>query len=402
MQQCNMYQLIQYLIMVVLNYTVHIVYSPLNSYVYIHWILDFKYILLLLWCAQVVLVKNPALPNKKRLCIDYSQTVNQYTEVDAYPLSRSDDMIKNLKMYRVFSTFDLKNAYHQFPMCDSDKKYPGFEANGRLYQVRCISFGVTNGVAVFQRQMDRIITEEQLKDTFPYLDDITVAGSTQEEHDSNVAAFLKVVSKRNLTLNESKSVLSSSTINVRGYLIGNGVVQPGPGRLLPLQELPPPINVRSQRRVLGLSANCAKWISNLSEKIQPLLKATTFPLNSEVINTFNLLKSYMEFAAFRPNDEGIPFVVECDASETTLSATLNQGGRPVDFMSRTLQGSEMHCPHVEKEATAIIEAVRKWEHLLARQHCTIITDQRSVTFMLDNRKRTNIKNNKISRVENRT
>ena len=26
----------------------HIVYSPLNSYVYIHWILDFKYILLLL------------------------------------------------------------------------------------------------------------------------------------------------------------------------------------------------------------------------------------------------------------------------------------------------------------------------------------------------------------------
>ena len=26
----------------------HFVYSPLNSYVYIHWILDFKYILLLL------------------------------------------------------------------------------------------------------------------------------------------------------------------------------------------------------------------------------------------------------------------------------------------------------------------------------------------------------------------
>ena len=29
-----------------LNYTCHFVYSPLNSYVYIHWILDFKYILL--------------------------------------------------------------------------------------------------------------------------------------------------------------------------------------------------------------------------------------------------------------------------------------------------------------------------------------------------------------------
>ena len=143
------------------------------------------------WRAQVVVVKNPALPNKKRLCIDYSQTVNQYTEVGAYPLPRIDDMITNLAKYRVFFTFDLKNAYHQFPICDSDQKYTGFEANGRLYQFRLIPFGATNGVAVFQRQMDRIIAEEQLKDTFPYSDDITVAGTTQEEHDSNVAASLK-------------------------------------------------------------------------------------------------------------------------------------------------------------------------------------------------------------------
>ena len=97
------------------------------------------------------------------------------------PHFRALMMITNLAKYRVLSTFDLKNAYHQFPICDFDKKYTGFEANGRLYHLCRIPFGVTNDVAVFQRQMDRIIAEEQLKDTFPYLDDITVAGSTQEE-----------------------------------------------------------------------------------------------------------------------------------------------------------------------------------------------------------------------------
>ena len=94
-------------------------------------------------------------------------------------LPHIDDMITNLAKYRVYSTFDLKNAYHQFLICDSDKKYTGFEANGRLYQFHRIPF-VTNDVAVCQ---------------------------TQEERDSNVAAFLKVLSKRNLTWNESNSVL---------------------------------------------------------------------------------------------------------------------------------------------------------------------------------------------------
>ena len=92
----------------------------------------------------------------------------------------------------------------------------------------------------------------------------------------------------------------------------------------------------------------------------------------------------MELAVFRHIDEGILFVVECD-----------QGGRPIVFMSRTLQCSEMHYPPVEKEATAIIEAVRKWEHLLTKQHFTIITDQRSVAFILENHRQTKIKNTKI-------
>jgi hypothetical protein len=42
---------------------------------------------------------------------------------------------------------------------------------------------------------------------------------------------------------------------------------------------------------------------------------------------------------------------------------------------------------------AIVEAVRKWQHFRARRHFTLKTDQRSVAFMFDSRKRTEIKNN---------
>ena len=46
------------------------------------------------WRAQVLIVKNEANRRKNRLCIDYSQTINIYTELDAYPLPRIDDNIQ--------------------------------------------------------------------------------------------------------------------------------------------------------------------------------------------------------------------------------------------------------------------------------------------------------------------
>ena len=82
----------------------------------------------------MVVAKDPLDRHKKRLCIDYSQTINQYTDLDAYHLPRIDDMVNDLAAYEVYSPFDLKSAYHQVPMKESDRKYTGFEANGRLYQ----------------------------------------------------------------------------------------------------------------------------------------------------------------------------------------------------------------------------------------------------------------------------
>ena len=115
----------------------------------------------------------------------------------------------------------------------------------------------------------------------------------------------------------------------------------------------------------------------------------------KAVRDFEEIKEDIAKASLAAIDENLPFIVECDASEVAVSATLNQGGRPVAFMSRTLHASERHYPAVEKEATAIIEAVRKWNHFLARGQFTLVTDQRSVAFMFDCKKRSKIKKNNI-------
>ena len=208
--------------------------------------------------------------------------------------------------------------------------------------------------------MDNFVEEEKLNDTFPYLDNITVAGRDQKEHDINVQAFHEAIKRRKLTLNEDKPIEGRTSISLLGYRVGNGVIAPDEERLRPLQDFPPPESIRSLRRVVGMFAYYAKWIPNFSDKIRPLAQATTFLLGKEALAAFSSLKKELESATLHSIDESLPFVVESDASEIALSATLNQGGRPVAFMSRTLQSSELHYPAVEKEAMAITGAIHKW------------------------------------------
>lgn len=94
------------------------------------------------WRAQVVVTANER--HKKRMVIDYSQTINRFTNLDAYPLPRIDEQINEIAKNRVFSAIDLKDAYYQIPLRNEEKCFTAFEAAGKLYQYKIIPFGVTN------------------------------------------------------------------------------------------------------------------------------------------------------------------------------------------------------------------------------------------------------------------
>ena len=147
------------------------------------------------WRAQVVVTKDN---HKKRLAIDYSQTINRFTQLDAFPLPKINDLVNNIAQYRVFSTIDLKSAYHQVPLKEEDKQYTAFEARNNLYQFTRLPFGVTNGVACFQREMMKLVELNNLNAVFPYLDNITIFGKDQQEHDANHDQFFVVAKRKNI------------------------------------------------------------------------------------------------------------------------------------------------------------------------------------------------------------
>ena len=240
------------------------------------------------WRAQVVVTKDEN--HKKRLAIDYSQTINRFTLLDAFPLPRISDMVNKITQYRVFSTIDLRSAFHQVPLKDEDKPYTAFEARGNLYQFTRLPFRITNGVACFQREMMKFVDENDLDASFPYLDNVTICGKDQEDHDANMEHFHEAAKRKNLCYNTQKCIFSTRRISVFRYIIEEGTIRPDPDRLRPLRELPIPHDSRSMSRCLGLFSYYSQWIPKFSDRIKHLPPARHFPGPQQLLKHLKALR----------------------------------------------------------------------------------------------------------------
>ena len=139
----------------------------------------------------------------------------------------------------------------------------------------------------------------------------------------NLKIFLNAVKECNLTLNESKCVYASETINLLGYRISKGVLHPDPDCVKPVLDMPVPCNAKGLQRMLGVFSYYAKWIPHYSEKIKPLVVLKKFPLNDEALHALTTLKTDLSSAKLGVIDEDLPFTLETDASDNAISATLN-------------------------------------------------------------------------------
>ena len=195
---------------------------------------------------------------------------------------------------KYFSTIDPKSAYHQIPLDEADRSYTAFEAGGGLWQFTVMPYGVMNGAVCFQHKMDELIEEEKLADTYTYLDNVTICGLTEEEHNSNLEKFRHAATKYDITFKEDKCIYCVTSLNILGYVVSHGEIKPDPERFGPLKKLPVPKTVKALQRVIGMFSYYSKWIPRFSEKIAPLVQSKTFPLVKRAEEAFNNLKLHIE------------------------------------------------------------------------------------------------------------
>ena len=84
-------------------------------------------------------------------------------------------------------------------------------------------------------------------------------------------------------------------------------------------------------------------------------------------------------------------MLSCDASQYGIGAVLshvmdNEQDRPIAYVSRTLSSAEKHYSQLEKEALAIVFAVKKFHNFIYGQTFLIESDHRPLMFLFGDKR----------------
>ena len=336
-------------------------------------------------------VVHDEIRDKKRLVVDYSGTVNPHTVIDAYPLPLIEPLIERVSQNQIFNSLDLRSAFHQIPLQPSERQLTAFEGDGRLYEWCVLPFA-------FARVLGELV--EGFPGCFHYLDDIVIAGLTEEKHDLNLAKFLELASTVGIHFNSSKSSLKKTSLTFLGHEISQGTMKPSPSRLRPILDYATPSNFKQLERFLGLAVYHSKLVPDFSSLAAPLyVKAEKgpFPLSAICENSIQLIKQAIAASLLVVPDPNKLLRLETDASGTSIAATLLQEGRPVAFFSHRLTPREKAWSAVELEAFAVVAACDELRHFLLGREFEVVVDQQGVSFLFNGKPKSAVKNAKLAR-----
>ena len=285
------------------------------------------------------------IPGEYRGVFNY-RGVNEETLVDTYPLPNISDILERQERRHLWSIIDLKDAFSQIPLHRDSRDFAATYTPLGVLRPNCVPQGLKNSPAVWQRMIEWVLGNmPDICD--PYIDDLIIGtelkdGMTSEELiqkcDADIREILTRLEEFKLVADWDKTSRFVETVEFCGHRLRQGVREPQPGKLMPLEKWPLPRTIMALPGFLGFCNYYNEYVKYFAQYTGPLqdkLKVgkdvgkkgsrLAVQFTVEERRLFEQLKlKLLSVTSQQTVDPARPLVLRCDASKHAIGASLEQ------------------------------------------------------------------------------
>ena len=314
-------------------------------------------------------------------------------DCDKYPAPKTEDIFATLYGGEKFTKLDLSQAYQQL----LSRELLTVNTHKGLFQPTRLQFRVHSASGIFQRELEnRLICLVSIPFVKVRSDDILVSSKNNQDHFDNLKQVLKVIKANGLRLRLKKCNFMQNEVIYLGYKINMDSIFLVKEKIDAIKSTKEPTNVSELKSFLGLLNHYHRHFQNFADTLEPLhnllRKGVKWEWTEKEQTSFEKAKLILNETKFLVHyDPQKPIILACDISPYGIGAVLSHymldgSEKPVTFASQTLSQTERNYSQIEKEALAIIFAIKKFHQYLFGKRFILLTDHKPLLGLFSEKK----------------
>ena len=377
--------------------------------------------------AMFFFVPKPSGKGLRGVC-DF-RAMNAITKKILPSLPLFENIVTQLDGARYFSGLDMTSMFYQIRVEPSDIDKTAFRTSIGMYAYTVTPMGMTGSVGTAMSVMEQVLqhvislpdevlpSNPRLRPPLPpqtefsdtlgeewrqeayhtalghyaciFIDDILCYSKTEEDHIRHLRQICKTLRQHRLYLNPDKCTFCQAEIIYLGNFIGRHGVRPTPERTQTIGKWPEPLNVAELRSFMGFVGFLRRYIRDMAQIAAPLnvltKKGVPWVWGEAQQRAFDKLKARcVEAPVLAIPARDADLVVRCDASREAMGVALYQrdaGGllQPIEFKSKAFADPQKRLPAHDREALALLYALRSFRHFLLHRRFEVQTDNSALS-----------------------
>ena len=336
------------------------------------------------WVNNLVVIEKSN--GNIRVCLDPGD-LNKAIRRPHHRAPTGREIADKLANEKLFSVFDLTQAYHQIELDDESSDLCCFNTTYGRYKYLRLPFGINCASDIFQAKNEHI---------FGHIEGVEVISDelllhTDGDHIKHlnlIESVFRAARANGVTLNKEKIQAMKTSVKYMGDIFTDKGIQADPDKIQAITEMPSPKSKKDLKRFLGMVNYIGHFVPNLSQITQPLrslLKNDSVWLwDTACDQAFSKLKQILTGSDILSYyDPEKPTKLQVDASMNGLGACLLQEGKPVAYRSRSLTQAERNYSNIERELLAIVWGCEVLHNFTYGRYFTVQTDHKPLVTIMN-------------------